>query len=209
MRSDRRNEWSLNNHLLISPYNIYAFHNYCSYHAIAVQFIQLIMDFLCTRRIQSMRLKCHLGKVHGGIHGYMIAASLDLCRSERKKERTGPDRIQRMDGQERTTFGARHNTVSLLCQTGLGRRMGDIGWGNEVFCARRSMLLRERVYRDRSPRDPRAIRAAFTGRSRSPTDDDKFVDNIDSDTADKIRLARLVPRPAGINSFNERVRVAR
>lgn len=68
------------------------------------------------------------------------AAPLDLCRCERKKEKMGPDRIQRMDGQERTTFGARHNTVSLLCQTGLDQRMGDIGWGNEVFCARRSML---------------------------------------------------------------------
>jgi len=60
-------------------------------------------------------------------------ASLDLCRRERKKERTGPDRIQRMNGQERTIFGPRHNTVSFLCQTGLDRRTGDIGWGNDVF----------------------------------------------------------------------------
>lgn len=92
-----------------------------------------------------------------------ITVPLDLCGSER--ERTGPDRIQRMDRQERTIFGARHNTVSLLCQTGLDRRTDDIGLGNVVFRARNSMLPRDRVYRDRYPRDPRAIRAAFTAAS--------------------------------------------
>lgn len=93
--------------------------------------------------------------------------------SERKGEQ-GQTRFSGWTDERGPTFGARHNTVSLLCQTGLDRRTGDIGWGNEIFFfARKSMLPRDRVYRDRSPRDPRVIRAAFTA-SRSPTDDDKF-----------------------------------
>lgn len=53
----------------------------------------------------------------------------------------------------------------------------------------------------RHPRDPPALsplvgRGRSVGRSCSPTDDDKFVDNIDSDTVDKIR-------PAGLSGWDK------
>lgn len=138
-------------------------------------------------------------------------ASWFMWERAKERERTGPDRFQRIDGPERTIFGARHNTVSLLCQTGLDRRTDNIGWGNKVFRARSSMLPLE--YIAIGTRETHAWSAPLSPlRSRSPTaptDNDKFVGNIDNDTEDKIRPTRLVPRPVGINSFNERVRVAR
>ncbi|KAM0737304.1 hypothetical protein ACS0PU_000490 [Formica fusca] len=123
---------------------------------------------------------------------------MSTINGEKKRKRSDRTQRARENGQEGDDVGARHNKVSLFCQTRLGRWMISDG------ATRFFVPLRDRVYRDRCLTSTRSASAFTAGRSCSPTDDDKFVGNIDSDTMDKIRPAC----PVGINSFNERMRVA-
>jgi len=76
------------------------------------------------------------GKIDAGVsYKYMLLHLLIYVgASKRKRENVGA-RQDSADGwtREDATFGAHHNTVSLLCQIGLDRRTKDIGWGNEIF----------------------------------------------------------------------------
>ena len=128
-----------------------------------------------------MPSKLASGKIHAGVsYKYMLLHLLIYVgASKRKRERWSQTGFSGwMDKRGRDIRGpSQHSVTSLSNRI---RSTDERYWvGQRDFCARRSMLPQDRVYRDRSPKDPRAIHNAFTaGQSRSPTDNDKFMDII-------------------------------